>query len=116
MTTFRTPAASAMALSLVLAACAHAPGAQTVVTAPSPAETARTAGAALGLPPADVDRASLPLARQVAGWDQPQRTATRQEPRRVSAAVLAATFNSAEAAAARVALDSVITSGEKPIP
>ena len=63
----------AVAALVVVAACEPLSGVAALELAPSPAAQVRTAAAVSGAPPADVQRASTALAKNIAEWDRPQR-------------------------------------------
>jgi hypothetical protein len=71
MVNLRIVGAAPAAFLVLLAVCEHA-SAPGPALAPSLAARTSAAAAAVGAPPADVQRASVVLAARMAGWDRPQ--------------------------------------------
>jgi hypothetical protein len=111
MVNIRIVGAAPAALLVLLAACEHA-SAPGPALAPSLAARTSAAAAAVGAPPADVQRASAVLAARMAGWDRPQ--AYGPAPERPQArlvidpAALAATATPENLPAVARALDQVL--------
>jgi hypothetical protein len=99
---------------VVVAACEPLSGVAALELAPSPAAQVLTAAAVSGAPPADVQRASTALAKNIAEWDRPQRAGKRPPAPQVDAGVLATTTNPRGFATAVAALDSVLHGASVP--
>jgi hypothetical protein len=121
MINIRIAGAAPAALLVLLAACEHvsAPG---PALAPSLAARTSAAAAAVGAPPAEVQRASAVLAARVAGWDRPQPYGPAPERAQaravIDAAAVAATVTPENLPAVARALDQALRtrSPDKPVP
>lgn len=108
-------AAGCTACLALIAACERHPGAAAPHVAPSPAAHTAAAAATVHAPAGDVQRASARLAGAVAGWEQPQATATRPaKPQRTDAVTLAATSSPGDLAAAAAALNAAVQGANAP--